>query len=115
MPLQLDPFKHCIRLFVDMKFDGLENNIVEISGNGCLDWYLHIAVEERAMKYPFFSYYWWCSYKIVSSNFYRDKINVSSFGIARIHPVYDVVSSTYVSSFGSVSFGIGSSCSVGGS
>ena len=57
LPLQLDPFKHCIRLFVDMKFDGLENNIVEISGNGCLDWYLHIAVEERAMKYPFFSYY----------------------------------------------------------
>ena len=53
MPLQLNPSKHCFSLFVDMKFDGLENNIVEISSHSDLDWYFHITVEERGMKYLF--------------------------------------------------------------
>ena len=39
--------------------------------------------------------------------------NVSNFGVACVHPIYDIVASNDVSGFDSANFGIGSSCSIG--
>ena len=48
----MDLSKHCIRLFVDIKFDGLGNNVIEIRSNSGLDWYFHIMIKDEGMKYP---------------------------------------------------------------
>ncbi|PON41100.1 hypothetical protein TorRG33x02_338810 [Trema orientale] len=50
--LGLDRLRHIIHLFVDMDYDGSRNNLLEIKSDSGLAWFLYMAKDDNAMKYP---------------------------------------------------------------
>ncbi|PON50275.1 LOW QUALITY PROTEIN: hypothetical protein TorRG33x02_315090 [Trema orientale] len=50
--LGLDRLRHIVHLFVDMKFEGSSNNLLEIKSDSGLGWYFYMAKDDSDMKYP---------------------------------------------------------------
>ncbi|PON56964.1 hypothetical protein TorRG33x02_294840, partial [Trema orientale] len=50
--LGLDQLRHIVHFFVDIKFEGSSNNLLEIKSDRGLGWYFYMAKDDSDMKYP---------------------------------------------------------------
>ncbi|PON49366.1 hypothetical protein PanWU01x14_230460 [Parasponia andersonii] len=47
----MDRLRHIVHLFVDIKFEGSSNNLLETKSDNGLSWYFHMAKDDSDMKY----------------------------------------------------------------